>query len=180
MQNRFQQIQKACQQHSPTLLGAKHALLVSIATQRMAFFENGELLREYTVSTSRKPPSCQQDSLGTPTGLHHIAEKIGSGEPEGTVFKGRKPIAAHWRELTTEQQAQNLITPRILRLRGDEPANSGEQCCSFTRYIYIHGTNQEDKLGTPNSHGCILLSNIDIIDLFSRIEKNTPVLIEKE
>ena len=32
------------------------------------------------------------DSLKTPVGLHCIEEKIGSGMPINTVFKGRKPI----------------------------------------------------------------------------------------
>lgn len=37
---------------------------------------------------------------------------------------------------------------------------------SHARYIDIHGTNEEYKLGTPASHGCIRMSNADVVELF--------------
>jgi len=45
------------------------------------------------------------------------------------------------------------------------------------RFIYIHGTNQHEKLGTPNSHGCVLLSDKDIIKLFETISVGTYVYL---
>jgi lipoprotein-anchoring transpeptidase ErfK/SrfK len=45
------------------------------------------------------------------------------------------------------------------------------------RFVYIHGTNQQDKLGQPNSHGCVLLSDRDVIQLFDLVPVGTPVLI---
>ena len=45
------------------------------------------------------------------------------------------------------------------------------------RYVYIHGTNQATKLGQPNSHGCVLLSDRDIIRLFEGVAVGTKVLI---
>jgi lipoprotein-anchoring transpeptidase ErfK/SrfK len=45
------------------------------------------------------------------------------------------------------------------------------------RFVYIHGTNQADKLGQPNSHGCVLLSDSDVIRLHGRVPNGTPVLI---
>ena len=47
------------------------------------------------------------------------------------------------------------------------------------RYIYIHGTNQEHLIGTPASHGCVRLSNADVIDLFSRVEEGVGVEIRR-
>ena len=41
----------------------------------------------------------------------------------------------------------------------------------------IHGTNQTDKLGQPNSHGCVLLSDRDVIRLYGLVPAGTPVLI---
>ena len=46
-----------------------------------------------------------------------------------------------------------------------------------SRFIYIHGTNQEEKLGQPNSHGCVLLSDADVIELYERVPLGTFVYI---
>ena len=48
---------------------------------------------------------------------------------------------------------------------------------SKARYVYIHGTNQAARLGTPNSHGCVLLSDDDVLDLFARVPLGTPVYL---
>ena len=48
---------------------------------------------------------------------------------------------------------------------------------SYNRYIYIHGTSEEGKIGTPASHGCIRMLNTDIIELYAKIKIGTKVLI---
>ncbi|MEO0509271.1 MAG: L,D-transpeptidase [Verrucomicrobiota bacterium] len=152
-------------------------LVVSIADQRMALIEKGAIVKVYTVSTSIKPPSCIADSYGTPTGLHAIADKIGSDQPEGMVFKGRLPTK-HFSEYEGEEAEKQLITSRIMRLRGLEPdLNSGPGCDSYDRYIYIHGTNQEDQIGQPASAGCVELTNTDVIELFERIDDEDMVYL---
>jgi hypothetical protein len=35
--------------------------------------------------------------------------------------------------------------------------------------IYIHGTTSEGRLGAPASHGCIRMSNRDVVDLARRL-----------
>ena len=50
---------------------------------------------------------------------------------------------------------------RILWLEGLDPENAN----TYERYIYIHGTNAESQLGTPASHGCVRMNNLDVIDL---------------
>jgi lipoprotein-anchoring transpeptidase ErfK/SrfK len=37
--------------------------------------------------------------------------------------------------------------------------------------IYIHGTNSEGRLGAPASHGCIRMSNADVVDLAKRLTR---------
>ena len=37
--------------------------------------------------------------------------------------------------------------------------------------IYIHGTNSEGRLGAPASHGCIRMSNADVVDLARRLAR---------
>lgn len=142
--------------------------------------EQGEILATYRCSTSARPPSCLNESLGTPWGLHEIAEKIGNDLPSGAILKGRVFTGQTLDDLSHEERlAENLITSRILWLRGlEEGLNAGEGRDSHDRYIYLHGTNREDCLGTPQSHGCVLLANADIIDLFERVDRGDFVWIE--
>ena len=165
-----------------TRLGIKPAdrwLAVSIETQTMQFFRKGELVRSYVISTSKRPPSNVKDSLGTPRGLHAIAEKIGAGQPPGMVFKARVPTGRHFSELPDADTHPNLITSRILWLRGLEPSvNQGGDVDTHDRYIYIHGTNHEDRLGTPQSAGCVLMRNIEIVELHEEVRAGDLVWIE--
>ena len=158
---------------------ADRVLLIRIATQTLQFLQRGELVRTYVISASRRPPSNVKDSLGTPRGLHEVAERIGAGQPPGMVFKARVPTGRHFGEITGATTNANLITTRILWLRGLEPGiNQGGDVDTQARYIYIHGTNQEDQLGTPQSSGCILMGNLDIIGLYDEIRTGDLVLIE--
>lgn len=156
-----------------------HALCVSIGEQKLWSFEGDSLRKIYEVSTSRLPPSCVENSLGTPTGLHCVDEKIGDGLAPGTVLKGRIPTGENCYELDAVRNVENLITSRILWLRGLEPGrNSGPGVDTHDRYVYLHGTNQEERIGTPNSHGCVLLRNDDVIELFDATPSGTLVWIE--
>ncbi len=144
----------------------------------MAHLINGTISHIYSVSTSKNQPSCIENSFGTPTGLHCAADKIGDGAPEGMVFKARVPTAKHFSACSLEEQARCLITTRIIRLRGLElGVNSGNGCDTFDRYVYIHGTNHEDKIGTPFSAGCVTLSNQAVITVFNSITEGDIISI---
>lgn len=144
----------------------------------MALFDNNHWLKCYTVSTSRNTASCVADSNGTPMGLHEIADKIGQDQPAGMVFKGRVPTGKLFTEYSGEAAAANLITSRILRLRGIEPGrNAGPGCDSYERYIYIHGSNHEDRIGQPFSGGCIEMHNTEVIELFDQLEPGDLIWI---
>ena len=57
--------------------------------------------------------------------------------------------------LDDEENEKNLITTRILWLAGLEPGvNAGGAVDTYERYIYIHGTNHEHRLGAPASSEC--------------------------
>ena len=155
-------------------------LLASISEQSLHLFEDGKSLKVYSMSSSKRPPSCVQDSYGTPWGLHEVCEKIGEGQPEGMVFKGRVPIGLRYWECPPEEQRSNLITTRILRLRGLESGvNQGGDCDTYARMVYIHGTNHEDQLGSPSSAGCLQVGNRDALELFDHVPVGTLLLIEK-
>ena len=132
------------------------------------------------MSSSRNPPSCKEDSLGTPWGLHEICQKIGEGEELGMVFVGREPTGKIHNECSEERRRGNLITTRILRLKGLQPGvNQGSGIDSFDRYIYIHGTNHADRLGKPSSSGCLQLSDPDVLDLHDSLDEGIHLWIEE-
>jgi hypothetical protein len=172
----LERVTKTCQ-----LLGIKPAdrlLYVRISTATLQFYRAGVLVRSYVVSTSRRPPSNVKNSLGTPRGLHEIAERIGAGHPPGMVFKSRQPTGQHFSELAESEQSASLVTTRILWLRGLEPdVNLGGDVDSYERYIYIHGTNLEPRIGAPLSGGCVLMRNLDIIELYEEVRRGDQVLI---
>jgi hypothetical protein len=163
-------------------LGIKHAdrvLLVQIGSSLLQFRRKGTVVRSYVISTSKNPPSNVADSLGTPRGLHEIAERIGAGQPAGMVFKSRIPTGKHFSEIEeTDRDQHNLITSRILWLRGLEPGiNLGGTVDTYNRYVYIHGTQREDRIGEPMSAGCVLMRNLDIIELYEEVRAGDLVWI---
>ena len=149
------------------------------------FFQDCALQKSSVISTSLRPPSNVKDSLGTPRGLHEIAEKVGAGAPPGIVFKGRVSTGKHFAEFDAAAQATNLITTRLLWLRGLEPGVNagsnarGEVVDTHARYVYIHGTNHEDRLGKPTSAGCVEMNNLEIIALFDQVRTGDLVWIEE-
>lgn len=69
----------------------------------------------------------------------------------------------------------DLVLTRILWLAGTQPHNAN----TFNRYIYIHGTNDEARIGRPMSHGCIRLKNAAVIQLFDLTPIGTSVWISE-
>lgn len=153
-------------------------LLVDVAGQQLILVrENGPQLVG-PVSTALAGIDCRQDSGGTPSGLHRIADKIGAGEPAGTVFRSRRTTGEHWAPGRALPGDEDLILTRILTLEGlEEGHNRGPGVDSLERYIYIHGTNHEDRIGQPVSHGCVRMTSQDILELFEEVEVGDPVVI---
>jgi hypothetical protein len=153
-------------------------LVILIDKQEMALLEKGKISAVFAISTSKNPPSCLADSYGTPTGLHAVADKIGADASEGTVFKGRVSTGQVYGQVSPEDAERNLITSRILRLRGLEIGkNCGEGRDSYDRYIYIHGSNHEDRIGQPFSGGCVEMLNADVIELFDQVDEGDLIWI---
>jgi lipoprotein-anchoring transpeptidase ErfK/SrfK len=152
-------------------------LYVSVSGQRLYHVREGMVAGEYPVSTSRLGTGNVEGSLKTPTGIHRVVEKYGGGAPAGQVFKDRLDTGVTW--TPADGVAEDLVLSRILRLEGLEPGvNRGPGIDSYDRYIYIHGTNKEHLVGTPNSHGCVCMTNTDVIDLFNHVPEGAIVLID--
>ena len=162
-------------------LGIKPAariIVVRLGPSTLQFFHEGKLVKSYAVSTSKRPPSNVKGSLGTPCGMHEIAERIGDGQPPGMVFKSRVPTGRHFSEFPDADTNTNFITTRILWLRGLEPGvNQGGDVDTHARYVYIHGTNHEQRIGERMSAGCVLMRNTEIAELFDRVRSGDQVLI---
>ena len=151
---------------------------ISISKQSLLLYQKKKLVKQYPVSTSRYGVGNEENSLKTPLGLHVIAEKIGEGEDLDVVFKNRK-LTKKDADIDLDSN-KDFITSRILRLKGvEKKKNLGAKCDSYKRNIYIHGTNQENLIGTPSSDGCIRMKNQDIAELFSSVELDAKVIIEE-
>lgn len=144
-------------------------IYMSIGEQKLRLFDGDVLVAEYVVSSAANGIGFEEGSYCTPTGRFEVSEKIGDGEALGTIFKSRKPMGV-WDGTPSDD---DMILSRILRLNGLDAENAN----SMERYIYIHGTNQEDLLGEPVSCGCIRMANADIVDLYDHIEVGAPLLI---
>lgn len=149
---------------------------VSIRDQVFRIILGRTILWETPCSTAANGPGCRINSYQTPLGWHSIAEKIGDGKPWGRVFRDKQPTNEIWRP--GNAVTDDLVLTRVLALAGEEPGrNKGGDVDSFARNIYIHGTNDEANIGTPTSHGCIRLTNDDVIRVYDRIPLGTLLLI---
>jgi hypothetical protein len=154
-------------------------VVVRLKASTLQLRRKGRVVRSYVISGSKRPASNVASSMGTPLGLHAIAERIGAGQPAGMVFRSRVPTGLHYSEIPMEEVGTgNLITSRILWLKGLEPGvNSGGNVDTYKRYVYIHGTQREDRLGEPLSAGCILMRNPDVIELYDEVRVGDLVWI---
>lgn len=153
---------------------------ISLRRQCLELFgDAGDLLREYAVSTSMNGAGEQCDSDCTPRGKHIVRAKIGAGLPLNAVFVGRRPTGEiYTSELGERYPGRDWILTRILWLSGCEPGfNRLRQVDTMRRYIYIHGTSDEARIGSAVSHGCIRMHNQEVVELFDRVAPGTTVEI---
>lgn len=164
-------------------LGTSDAPLarVDVARQVLTVTCGGRVVRAYRVSTAAAGVSAAAGSGGTPPGRHCIARLFGHMAAPGQVFVSRRAVKgqilppAAWRA----GGGRDYVLTRILWLEGLEPGvNRGAGIDSRARYIYIHGTNQEQLLGTPASHGCIRMANADVISFFDYAKRHRDLVVE--
>ena len=148
-----------------------HKIIVSVAAQRLELrSDSGELLFAAPCSTGAAGTGSEEGSGRTPLGRFCICSKPGETAPLLTVFRGRLPVGLH----PQASRGEDAILSRILCLHGLEPHNANTRA----RFIYIHGTADTARLGTPVSHGCIRLSPQDAATLFDLVPLGTQVIIE--
>ena len=151
-------------------LDTSSELIISVRDQKLVLLRNGSKVATYPISTSMFGLGDARGRMTTPLGYLAVEKKIGDNVPVGAVF--------HKRKLTGEILQPNTpgrdpITTRIIWLRGLEAQNAH----AFQRCIYIHGTPEEKKIGTPASYGCIRMKSKDVAELYDQVPVGALVQI---
>jgi len=157
-------------------------ILISIADQRLQLREAGNIAMDVMVATATNGPGELMGSECTPRGSHIIRAKIGGDCPIYSVFVGRRPTGEIFtKDLMDKYPDRDWILTRIMWLSGMEVGiNRLGNVDSMRRYIYIHGSPDSEIFGQPNSHGCVRMTNVDVIELFDKVEVGVSVLILEE
>jgi hypothetical protein len=146
-------------------LTLKNLLAINTKLQTLEFNN-----QTYPVSTSKNGLGEELNSFKTPRGRFQIYAKIGENIAKWTIFQARVPINVWDGKITND----DLILSRILWLDGVESHNKNTK----DRFIYIHGTNHENKIGMPTSKGCVRMLNADIIHIFNQVKVGDKVIIK--
>lgn len=154
---------------------------IDLGQQTLRLYDGAQLLREYRVSTAANGAGEQNGSECTPRGRHKIRAMIGRGAAPGAVFVSRRLTGEIYSpDLAARYPRRDWILTRILWLSGLEPGrNRLGPVDTMRRYIYIHGTPDETRLGTPGSHGCVRMGNSDLAELFELVRPGTEVNIRE-
>ena len=140
----------------------RNKMIVSVRDQKMLLVHDGTPVKSYKISTSKFGIGDRPGSNCTPLGRLQVAKKIGDGAPIGSVFKTRRRTGE---VLKPNAPGRDPVVTRIMWLTGTESRNQN----TFRRTIYIHGTPEEGRLGSPASFGCIRMGSRDVADLYNRI-----------
>jgi lipoprotein-anchoring transpeptidase ErfK/SrfK len=126
-------------------------LLVRIGENRLYLYENGEIAHSWPVATG-------QPEYMTPTGMYEIVEKR-------YLPTWINPAPTTWGADLPPEIPPGPSNPLGLRaLNWSAPA------------IRFHGTEATYSLGYNASHGCVRLSNTDVIQLYDLVDVGTPVV----
>ena len=172
-------VSSPCKKKSPI----KSRIEIDISEQKLFLhctYKQGEEeeIKTFPVSTSKFGIGSTANTNKTPLGLHRIENKIGDNAPYGMIFKARKSTGRIAK--INGEGDHDYVTTRIMWLKGlEQGKNAGSGIDSYKRYIYIHGTADENKIGKPASHGCIRMYNSDVIDLFNKVSEGTEVYITR-
>jgi|TARA_B110000881_G_scaffold214884_1_gene228044 lipoprotein-anchoring transpeptidase ErfK/SrfK len=154
---------------------------ISISKQQLILFDEEDSIKQYSISTAKNGSGERKNSECTPRGEHIIAEKIGEGAKENSVFVGRiETNELYNSKLRDFHPRRDWILTRILWLSGiEEGKNKKGDVDSHDRYIYIHGSPEDIEMGYPGSRGCIRMRNSDVIELFNLVNVGTRVTISE-
>ncbi|NQX01025.1 L,D-transpeptidase [bacterium] len=148
----------------------RNKMIVSVRDQKMMLVRDGTPIKTYKISTSKFGVGDRPGSNCTPLGRLQVAKKIGDNAPIGSVFKTRRRTGE---VILPNAPGRDPVVTRIMWLTGTESRNQN----TFRRTIYIHGTPEERRLGSPASYGCIRMGSADVADLYNRIGTGADVFV---
>ncbi|HVL65524.1 MAG TPA: L,D-transpeptidase family protein, partial [Actinomycetota bacterium] len=129
----------------------RQVLLVHIGENKLYLYEDGEIVREWTVATG-------EPDYMTPTGLFHVTEKR-------YMPTWVNPAPDGWGASMPASIPPGPGNPLGVRaINWSAPA------------IRFHGTSALYSLGYNASHGCVRMSNADVIELYDIVEVGTPIV----
>jgi lipoprotein-anchoring transpeptidase ErfK/SrfK len=134
-------------------------IIISVPDQQLAMIDRGKLISKYAISTSKFGLGDRKGTYRTPLGTLFVSAKFGDRLPAGAVIKSRVPTGEI---VNANAPGRDAIVSRVIWLRGMEQQNRGAR----DRCIYIHGTPEERRIGTPASFGCIRMRSRDVIALY--------------
>ncbi len=137
---------------APDVLEPGQAILVDTRACRVYLYEVGEEVISY---------ACTPGQSGYAT-------------PKGNFYLEYKDAAPTW---INPHSAWSEDMPETIGPGASNPLGLRALAVSCGGGIYIHGTTNTGGLGYPGSHGCVRLSNTNIIDLFDRVSTGIPIII---
>ena len=145
--------------HISSALSAATEIVISVPDQQLALIDRGKLISKYAISTSKFGLGDGNGTYRTPLGTLFVSAKFGDHLPAGAVIKNRVPTGEI---VNANAPGRDAIVSRVIWLRGMEQQNRSAR----DRCIYIHGTPEECRIGTPASFGCIRMRSHDMIALY--------------
>ena len=136
--------------------GYPHVLLKLKERRVYLVEEKGKLGESFLVAIGRKP-------WETPTGTFRINEMV--KDPDWKVVDFKNPSKP-----TTGRVPPGPNNPMGLRWISFASAHGWE--------VGFHGTAKTHLLGQAVSHGCVRMSNQDVVKLFDRVKLGTTVIVE--
>lgn len=107
---------------------------------------------------------------------------IAVGSTAGRQWKGKSYISRKRPNPTWIPTAsilrENPKMPRVYKPGPRNPLGMRAMNLGGTPTLRIHGTNAPWSIGKAASHGCYRMRNVDVIDLYNRVEVGTQVIIE--
>lgn len=128
------------------------AIFIDCGSCMIYLYENGKV-------TFKQPCSPGRSGYETPTGDWTLSAKI------------RNPT---WTNPGSDW-AKNM--PETIGPGRSNPMGLRKLAVSCGDGIFIHGTDNIGALGSPDSHGCIRVSNDEIVKLFDMVSEGIPIII---
>ncbi|MEH7081520.1 L,D-transpeptidase family protein [Neobacillus drentensis] len=137
------------QEAEASTISKKQLIIINKKVNKLAFYENGKLVKTYNVATGRT-------SKLTPEGTFYIREKIKNRPYYKHNIPGgdpRNPLGKRWLGLSKQEN-------------GGYP-------------YAIHGNSDESSIGKYISGGCIRMHNKEVVELFSKVKIGAKVIITR-